>query len=56
VGLSKEGCLLNNSVLVFYWLLVTCLKILGMNRGFGNLGVYHRKSAATDQRQETRSQ
>jgi len=39
-----------------YWFLVTESKILEMNRGFGNLGAYIRKLAATGQGQETSSQ
>jgi hypothetical protein len=38
------------------WRLVTEPKNLGVNRGFGNLGAYNWKLAATGQGQETRSQ
>ncbi len=41
-----------------HWLLATGhrVKNFRMNRGFGNLGAYNRKLAATDQGQETSSQ
>jgi hypothetical protein len=39
-----------------YWPLATDFKILGMNRGLGNLGDYKRKLATPNQGQETSSQ
>jgi hypothetical protein len=39
-----------------YWPLATDFKILGMNRGLGNLGDYKRKLTTPDQGQETSSQ
>jgi len=38
------------------WLLITESKILGLNRGFTNLGTYNRNLAATGQGQDTSSQ